>query len=253
MATPKRHDVTCPVCSHTQREYVEATSTFCHACGHRYSTAEKPARRVTRSARSAAKLQRQRVLCLHCSQPLQIPDASDSWQCPFCSEYLDLKNHIINHSVGRSVLTYGDVVIESKGFFSGNRAEGKDIRIAGGTVSGQLKARELLEISRPSKISAELRSDRFHITAGGKVNSRKSLHCREAVIEGNARFRSVGIIDSLLVKAGGVLHTDELSAGSILVEPGGTLTAKNAACPKHAKQNNVSRTETSVAPRASSA
>lgn len=165
---------------------------------------------------------------MHCDHPMQIPDASDSWQCPVCSEYLDLKNHTITGSVGRSLLTYGDITIESQGFFSGNRAEGKNIHIAGGSVSGQITARELLEITRLSKVNADLKCEQFQVSPGAGMESRRSLRCKEAVIVGSVRFRGVHISDSLVIKAGGRLRCDELSAPSIVVEIGGTLIANQA-------------------------
>jgi len=225
MATPKRHDVTCPVCSHTQREYVEATSTFCHACGHRYRTVAAPPRRKTKSAKAASNLQRRRIHCVHCEHPMQIPTASDSWQCPACSEYLDLKNYQINSSIGRSLLTYGDITVESRGYFSGNRAEARNIRIEGGSISGQITARELLEITRPSKVSADIRCDRFVAAPGASMECRKSLNCQHAVIEGSIRFRKVQVTETLIIKPGGMLHVDELTVPAIQVSPGGKLTA----------------------------
>ena len=230
MATPKRHDVTCPVCSHTQREYVEATSTFCHACGHRYSTVAAPPRRRTKSAKTAANLHRRRINCVHCSHPLQIPEASDSWQCPVCSEYLDLKDHQINTSVGRTLLTYGNLTFENRCSFSGNRAEAKNIRIEGGSVSGQITARELLEITGPSKVNADIHCDRFQVAPGAGMESRRTLKCQHAVIEGSVRFRKVEIAETLVIKPGGQLHTDELTVPSVQVSPGGILTASQAWC-----------------------
>ncbi|MEM6602222.1 MAG: polymer-forming cytoskeletal protein [Verrucomicrobiota bacterium] len=230
MATPKRHDVTCPVCSHTQREYIEATSTFCHACGHRYSTVAAPPRRKTKSAKTASALHRRRIYCVHCDHPMQIPEASDSWQCPACSEYLDLKDHTINRSVGRSLLTYGSLTFESHGFFSGNRAEAKNIRIAGGSVSGQITAWESLEITRVSKVNGDIKCECFQVAAGAGMESRKSLNCQNAVIEGSVTFREVHVTERLVIKAGGTLRTEILSVPSIEVLPGGRLVAAQACC-----------------------
>ncbi len=183
---------------------------------------------------------------MHCDHPMQIPDASDSWQCPVCSEYLDLKTHTISGSVGRSLLTYGDIVVESQGFFSGNRAEGQNIHIAGGSVSGQIKARELLEISRLSKVNADLKSERFHVTPGAGMETRKSLRCKDAVIEGPVRFREVHISGTLIIKAGGKLRTEELFAPAIQVEPGGTLIAARVI--SKAKENSTKPVEPSSPP-----
>ncbi len=231
MATPKRHDVTCPSCSHSQREYVEATSTFCHACGSHYSLKTAAPRRMTKSAKTASKLNRRRIHCMQCSHPIQVPDASDSWQCPVCSEYLDLKDHYITGSIGRSLRTYGDITIESQGFFSGNRADAKNVRIAGGNVSGQVIARERLEITKPSRVNADLKSETFHVLAGASMESRKSLRCQDAVIEGVVRFREVHISGTLVIRPGGKMRTEELHAPAIKVENGGVLIATHATSP----------------------
>jgi cytoskeletal protein CcmA (bactofilin family) len=243
MATPKRQEVTCPACTHTQREYVEANSTFCHACGFRFPLQAAKPRKARKAAQTSLKLNRRRIHCMHCSHPIQIPEASDSWQCPVCSEYLDLKNHILTGVAGRSLLTYGDISIESKGSFAGNRAEGKNVSIAGGSVSGQITARERLEITRTSRVNADLKCESFHLTAGASMESRKALRCQDAVIEGNARFREVHVTGLLIVKAGAKLRTEELHAQSIQVEKGGSLIATRATSP--AKEDNSQSSQAS--------
>lgn len=184
---------------------------------------------------------------MFCDHPMQIPESSDSWQCPACSEYLDLKDHTITGSVGRSLQTYGDLTVESQGFFSGNRAEAQNIRIAGGSASGQLTARESFEITRLSKVNADIKCDRFLVVSGAGMESRKSLRCHHAVIEGSVRFLEVTITGTLEIKAGGQLRTEKLTVPCIQVSPGGKLYATEAVSRPVSKSKGTNQQNTSVA------
>lgn len=212
-------------------EYVEANSTFCHVCGTRISLQEPTARKRAARTRTVTRRtgpRRKKLACVHCDYPLQIPEASDSWQCPMCSGYLDLKDHELNTSAGRSILTYGDITIKARGRFGGTRIEGKNIFVQGGGAAGQITAREKLVVSRPSKLDGDITAEQVIVEAEGGFENRRTLRCRTAEIRGRVRLREMTVSDSLKIFAGARLQVDLIRSPDIEVEEGGRLIAEQA-------------------------
>lgn len=228
MAAPKRKQITCPSCQHQQMEYVEANSTFCHVCGTRIALQEQDkgkTQRTQRTTRHRLPPKRNKRLCLHCSYPLHIPEASGSWQCPACSGYLDLKDHEISVSAGRSILTYGNITVTPRGRFGGTRLEGSNFTIEGGSVAGQIIAREQFLVTRPCKIEGDIRADHFWIEREGQIENRKSLRCRTARIDGKIRLHELVASESIKISNGARLQVDRLNCPAVEVEQGGRLVA----------------------------
>ena len=225
MAKPKRVEISCPDCGHTQMEYAEANSTFCHACGHRIVLNDRSTQRKARKAPSRKSVARRTLPCCHCQHPLDIPEESESWQCPVCSGYLDLKDHTITTTVGRSILTYGDILVENRGSFGGNRIEGGTITLAGGLISGQMLARQTFQITRPSRLNAEVSCDTWVMDSGSEVDNRKTVSCQSARISGKAKLRELKVSGTLHILGSGSIDVQQLVATHINVEPGGRLKA----------------------------
>lgn len=225
MAAPKRREVTCPACGHLQLDYVEASSSFCRACGHRFTTQPKIKSGTKRTEQRDKSPLRRRIVCFSCQHSMDVPEASDSWQCSSCSVYLDLKNHHITSTVGRSIQTYGTITLASRGFFSGNQAGGTHIYFEGGGASGRLVALENMEIRKTSRIRADLSCVRLEIWKDAVLESNKSVRCQDMVISGKASFRRVEARGSIHIMPGASLRVQDLTALEIKVEEGGSLHA----------------------------
>ncbi|MEM6820502.1 MAG: hypothetical protein AAF558_00990 [Verrucomicrobiota bacterium] len=229
MVRPKRTEVVCPSCGHRQMEYVEANSTFCHACGHRIPLTVKQYRKGSSSAKTSS-VKRQSIRCFHCSHEMQIPTASDSWQCPRCSEYLDFKTHEISVSTGRLLLTYGNITINTRGYLGGSRAEAENITLAGGSASARLVARKELIVNQTCKLSGGFRTRDFVIKPGATAEAQKFVQCRNATIEGIAKFQEMFVSEHLEIVQGGALYVEHLVVSSVTVQQGGQLRASFAHC-----------------------
>lgn len=193
---------------------------------------KKPRRASAEATRAKDRraVERKMIECFHCQHPMHIPSASASWQCPACSTYLDLKNHHIENSVGRSILTYGDITISERGSLSGSRAEGQNIILEGGRLAGQVKARNSLRVTRVSRLEAEVIADQILIEPGAVINCRKSMRCRQMKVEGRVRLRQLQVTGECLVISGGELVVETLISPSLKVEPGAVLVAATARC-----------------------
>jgi len=228
MTRPKRQAIDCPSCGHQQMEYVEANSTFCHVCGTRIALQDTKKKRVRRKPSRPQPATRRKLACFECDHPLSIPEASDSWQCPVCSTYIDLRSHRITTTMGRSIQTYGDIVISEKGSFGGSLLEGENIRIESGGVSGQMRARDRLIISGKCRVQAELQSAYLILEPSASAKNNRTWRCGEALIQGDLQVGSLVVNGPLRIPAGGSLKVASLQARSIFVEPGGKLQALEA-------------------------
>ncbi|MGF1678310.1 MAG: hypothetical protein ACFCUX_03840 [Candidatus Methylacidiphilales bacterium] len=225
MAAPKRQEVTCPACGHLQLDYVEASSYFCRACGHRFTTQPKVRSGNKRLEKRDKSLLRRKIICFSCQHSMDVPEASDSWQCPSCSVYLDLKNHHICSTVGRSIQTYGTITLAPRGYFSGNQAGATHIYFEGGGASGRVVALENMEIRKTSRVRADLSCVRLEIWQGAVLESNRSVRCQDMVVSGTASFRRVEARGSIHIMPGASLRVQELTALEIKVEAGGNLHA----------------------------
>lgn len=218
---PKKEWIVCPVCSHEQKDYVEANATFCHACGHRISLKEKG--RVRRK-NTRKKVDKRMVPCMHCGQELEIHTSALSWQCTGCSSYLDLSNHEVNKDSGADIMTYGNITVGKKGFLGGAKAEAETVFMSG-KAKCRLICRNALIVRDQVSLLNETKGKLMRVVAGSELKATALLEFQDIEIAGTVSAPRLVVRGQLRVEPGGFLKTDSLMFGSIEVEPGGKLFA----------------------------
>ncbi|MDR1304939.1 MAG: polymer-forming cytoskeletal protein [Verrucomicrobiales bacterium] len=227
MRPPARHGpqkilITCPACRHQQYDYPHANVTYCQQCGERIPINPVASPRKTRKAHT---VERRSITCLHCHRELRAHYDAQSWQCPFCSTYLDLRNHQLNQESAAAIRTYGDLEIGAKCLFSGAWAEAENIKIAGRSQC-KLQSRHGLTVSGHAKLYAGAAGDHLHVSAAATLYTAGPLSFKTAEIHGKVEARQLTVSERLQVHAGGHVTAGQLTVGEIIVQPGGKLLAR---------------------------
>lgn len=220
--SPKKIQVTCPACGHMQWEYAAVQRTNCRSCGARINCGEETARRAERKLRM--KVERREIACLECQHIMAVPVEAQTWQCPSCSTYLDLQDHVISREQSAPLRTYGRVVVEPRGVAGGSRVECAAARIEGRVV-GRLTARGEVELAGGARLLSDAEGSRLVVAARAQAEASGRLNFPEVRVEGRLEAREINA-RHIEVPAGGVLKAERLVAESVSVSPGGWLEGR---------------------------
>lgn len=209
--------ITCDACGHEQMEYVEAQATFCRKCGTRMVL-----QKASRTPRKKKKVENRRVKCMHCTAELKIPTSALSWQCNFCSSYLDLSDHVIVREMSGRIQTYGMIIIKPGGDFMGTHAEAGEIHLSG-KCAAQVTANEALIVDGPSTVYGDAKGLRLVVRTNGILKAEKDLSFETATIAGTVTAKSVRVTKSLEILSGASLEAQTITFGELNVERGATL------------------------------
>lgn len=199
---PDRITVICPSCQHEQREYAEANSTFCHACGHRFQlhASRRPSYRKPDS-----RIKRTKFFCPQCEHELFIPESALSWQCQHCATYVDLRNYDIDKAMAKSIHTLGDVVITPKGAFQAAKLIAENLTIRG-RCSGSLKITDTLIIDSEVKLIGPISARSIIIEPGASLTADADIRASRWHIEGEVKASRIVASQELVMSGGSSLR-----------------------------------------------
>lgn len=117
-------------------------------------------------AKTRAKAAGRTVSCPHCDGRVEAGAKTMSMFCPHCRQRMILENYRIKtyHAV-RLFATCGDVMVERNGHVAAAVKVGS-ITIRG-TVRGDIRAREKIEIARTGKLTGDIRARHLVVREGG--------------------------------------------------------------------------------------
>jgi cytoskeletal protein CcmA (bactofilin family)/ribosomal protein S27E len=239
---PQKILITCPACQHQQYDYPNANVTYCQKCGERIpiKTVEAP-----RKARKKTTIERRKIICMHCNSELHVHYDAQSWQCTFCSTYLDLRNHKINKETSSSIRTYGDLEIGAKCLFNGAKAEAENIKIAGRSQC-KLQSRNGVTVSGHAKLYAGAEGDHLHVSESATLYTEGPLSFKTAEIHGKVEAKQFTVSGRLQIHSAGHVAANRLDAAEVVVLSGGKLLARCQT--KNPAQETETPAEASPAP-----
>ncbi len=200
---PDRITVICPSCHHEQREYAEANSTFCHACGHRF---QLHANRRPSYRKPDSRIKRRKFFCPQCEHELFIPEAALSWQCQHCTTYVDLKNYDIEKTMAKSIHTFGDVVIAPKGSFQAAKIVAGNLTIRG-RCSGSLRIHDTLIVDTEVKLTGSITARSLIIEPDASLTTDADITANCWHIEGAVKASRIQATGEMVIADGGSLRT----------------------------------------------
>ncbi|MDR2463885.1 MAG: hypothetical protein LBD30_08935 [Verrucomicrobiales bacterium] len=219
---PQKILITCPACQHQQYDYPNANAAYCQKCGERIPLKTGGVQRKTRKRQA---VERRKIVCMHCHNELHAHYEAAAWQCTFCSNYLDLRNHKLDRETGAAICTYGDLEIGPHCLFNGSKAEAENIKISGRSGC-KLQSRGSVTVSGNAKLYAGAEGGHLHVNASATLYSEGPLTFKTAEIHGKVETRQFTATERLQIHADGHLTASRLDAGEIIVHPGGKLLAR---------------------------
>jgi cytoskeletal protein CcmA (bactofilin family) len=220
-------------------EYAAAKSSICRQCGRSFSpfapkrtlqlhVKEEAAAPENSSIRQKfeALWRRQHssiIECFECKRKQQVSSAATSTICPECSTHIDLRDYKISSGFSRTIRTWGNVHLTSKGDLSGSSVTCKSVLIEG-RLRGNLHCYGTATINFSGRIPGRL-------TAGHLIVQRKAnIHCFRRVRVGSIEIKgkmSGEIIAQTMVtihKKGSL--EGNVTARAIEVEKGGMFSGQ---------------------------
>ena len=238
-SSPDKLSVECPHCGFKQLEYAAAKSSICRQCGRYFSpfapkrglqlhVKEEAATPENSSIRQKfeALWRRQHsslIECFECKRKQQVSGAASSTICPECSAHIDLRDYKISSGFSRTIRTWGDVHLTSKGDLSSSSVTCRSALIEG-RLRGNLHCYGSATINFSGRIPGRL-------TAGHVIVERKAdIHCFRRVRAGSIEIKgkmSGEIIAQTMVTIHkrGSLEGD-VTAKAITVEKGGMFSGQ---------------------------
>ena len=179
-ARSDRVSVSCPKCGHTQLEPPTAYSSLCKKC-HAHFRLED----VLRPAAQPEKPQiaQRRVRCFQCGTELDVALAAASTMCKRCSSHVDLSAHRVTQTVSKNFRTYGDLVVEEKGYVLNSEALVRRAVIKGRFI-GKLTTVDDLEVHTSCSIKGTLNPGRLVVPAGQRFGWLDPLRAKNVEVSG---------------------------------------------------------------------
>jgi Zn finger protein HypA/HybF involved in hydrogenase expression len=227
---PEKVNIECPRCHSNFSEYPQAISSFCPSCGFYFKREKdeqsvKTLERHERRVATRAKIERKTVTCHHCGHLNHIPTTAMSWQCPSCSNYLDISNHVIEGVKGGKIITYGDLKVMPGGRFTGPLAEVENATIAG-NVLGQMICRHNLTIDGTAVFQQKVAALHLDILAEGKMKVMDTMTFNSGKISGTLIAEKVIFENELVITSTANIQAKTLIFKSMKAEYGAQLKAK---------------------------
>jgi cytoskeletal protein CcmA (bactofilin family) len=218
-------------------EYAAAKSSMCRQCGRYFSpfapkqglqlhvkeeaaTPENPS--IRQKFEGLWKRQHTSIVeCFECKRKQQVSGAASSTICPECSAHIDLRDYKITSGFSRSIRTWGELHLTSKGDLSSSSVICRSALIEG-RLRGNLHCHGAATINFSGRIPGRL-------TAAHVIVQRKAdIHCFRQIRAGSIEIRgkmSGEIIAQTLVtvhKKGSL--EGNVTAKAITVEKGGIFS-----------------------------
>jgi predicted acyltransferase (DUF342 family) len=109
------------------------------------------------------------VRCTHCACETEVARKAMSIFCPHCKKRLILESYRIKtYTAVREFATCGDVVVEKHGTVAA-RVLAENLVIKG-SVQGELKARDKIEVSRTGQVRGDMSALRLVVKAGARIS-----------------------------------------------------------------------------------
>lgn len=220
--SPKKVQVNCPACGHVQWEYEAAAGTFCRSCGARIVMGEAAAKKPAVKIRM--KVKRREICCFYCGHIMAVPSEAQSWQCPSCSSYLDLQDHVVDREQMAAVRTYGRVVVEAKGVAGGARLECTGAEVAG-RVAGHLACQGDVTLRGQARLGGRAEGKSLEVEAGAKAEAAAGLDFDFVRVRGRLKARDIRA-KRIEVASGGMLQAEQVRLATLKVEDGGWFEGK---------------------------
>jgi cytoskeletal protein CcmA (bactofilin family) len=220
-------------------EYAAAKSSMCRQCG-RYFSPFAPKRglqlRVKEEATAPgnssirqkfeALWRRQHssiIECFECKRKQQVSGAATSTICPECSAHIDLRDYKISSGFSRTIRTWGDVHLTSKGDLSSSSVTCRSVLIEG-KLRGNLYCYGTATINFSGKIPGRLSAG--HVIVERKAN----IHCfrqvRVGSIEIKGKMSGEIIAQTIVIIHRKGLLEGNVTAKAITVEKGGMFSGQ---------------------------
>jgi cytoskeletal protein CcmA (bactofilin family)/ribosomal protein L37AE/L43A len=213
---PERITVICPACDHEQREYAEANSTFCHACGHRFQLHSK---RLSSYRKPDNRVKRRKFFCPECEHELFIPESAMSWQCQHCTTYVDLKSYTIDKAMAKSIHTFGEVVITPKGSFQAAKLVAENLTIRG-RCAGSLRIQDTLIVDSQVKLSGSVSARSIIVEPGASLATDTDITASRWHVEGEVKAGRIHASQELVLAGAGALRSRILEYSSVKIFEG---------------------------------
>jgi cytoskeletal protein CcmA (bactofilin family)/ribosomal protein L40E len=216
---PERLIVSCPRCGSTQPEPRAVVSTVCRQCQTHIQVRGPDPLAPSAPYADPARPGRH-VSCFRCGTPLEVPPTAESTMCKRCSDYVDLRDYLINSAVSKNFRTHGRFVVEEKGYVFNTECVVAEAVIRGRFL-GKLHARDRLEIHPGAKFEGSFQTGLLVIPVGRVFHWPGRLELGGAEIHGEL-VADVQVTGTLTLKASARCFGD-VRAANLVVEPGAVV------------------------------
>lgn len=143
---------------------------------------------IQKAAASAGLFQQQEkereVHCFECERVHSTSSEASSTLCPGCGAYIALKNYEIHSNWNRRIQTRGDVIIHKKASVTGITIHCHHLTTLG-DFTGGVDCSGDFTIRSHGKIMGRVRCKRLVIEKKAQVEFANTVHCEDAIIDGN--------------------------------------------------------------------
>lgn len=223
--------VECPKCASGQWESVFVQTTLCRKCGHSFKpVAQADAAQDATGAGSFFKKvslwftgeKHREVRCYHCNGAHTISNIAESSMCPHCGKYADLKDYRIKGVYSRSIETYGEVYVSSKGELTSAKVICGDAVIRG-KVHGAMICHGTVRVRWKDRLTAAIDSRDVVVEKGSEVEFVRLIKAQRVEISGKVVARVQA--DKVVITKSGTLE-GTVYAKAITVEKGGIFSGE---------------------------
>ncbi|MFQ5491037.1 MAG: polymer-forming cytoskeletal protein [Phycisphaerae bacterium] len=108
------------------------------------------------------------IFCTYCAGQMEVGEKAMSVFCTHCRKRLILENYKVKtYKAVREFFTCGDIVVEKKGAVAA-RVFASNLTVKG-KVSGEVRARSKVEISKTGNIHGDISAPRLVVHAGAVI------------------------------------------------------------------------------------
>ncbi len=124
------------------------------------------------------------VACFECDKVHTASSEASSTLCPACGTYIALKDYTIHSNWNRRIKTRGDVIIHKKASVTGITIDCNHLTTHGDFTGGANCSGDFT-IRSHGKIMGKVRCRRLIIEKKAQVEFANTVHCEDAIIDGN--------------------------------------------------------------------
>jgi len=236
--------VECPKCASGQWESIFVQTTLCRKCGHSFKPIA-PSDAANDSTKAGSFLKKvslwfsgekhREIQCYHCDGAYTISNIAESSMCPHCGKYADLKDYRIKGVYSRSIETYGEVYVSSKGELTSPKVIcGK--AVIRGKVHGSMICRGTVRIRWRERLTVAIDSHEVVVEKGSEVEFVRLIKAQRVEIAGKVVARIQA--DKVHITKGGTLE-GTVYAKAITVEKGAIFSGELVIGQKELEQGEL--------------